>query len=589
VRIGAVILFIGLIFLLNYAREHQMIAPEFRVAGVALVGIVLLVVGWRLRNSRTGYAVSLQGAGVAVLYLTIFASMRLYNLISHEAAFFLLAAMAAFSAIVAVGQNSLALAVIGAGGGFLAPILASTGSGNHVVLFGYYLVLNLGIVAIAWSKAWRVLNVVAFAFTFLIGLAWGERSYRPELFETTEPFLVAFFLLYLAVAILFARASSSAEASSSALPSDASSSAIPSDASSSAIPPGINGRGSRAFVDGTIVFGTPLAAFGLQAGIVKHIEYALAYSSLVAAAIYIVLATVLHRRGGERFRLLAESFLAMGVVFATLAIPLALDARWTSAAWALEGAAIVWIGVRQQRKLARAFGLLLQLGAGVAYLLAYQRMPAGVPLFDAPFIGALLVALAGLWTSRLLTTGGERVTKAETGLAPFAFVWGLLWLIFAGHHEIHTFLPRETRLNAHAAFFARHRPGLHVPRPLARLARSALAGIGAGARAVGRGDPRIQRAVPSARCIRLACLAVRIRRPRARAARPRCNRREAGIALGAACSDVPPRVRAGRVGNALGGGGGHRRRHRLVGGVGAPGSRDASPLRREQGAGHAGR
>src|SRR5207245_8911412 len=122
----------------------------------------LRVVGWRLRHRREGDAVSLQGAGVAVLYLTIFASMRLYHLLSPEAAFFLLAAMAAFSAIVAVGQNSLALAVIGAGGGFLAPILALTGSGNHVVLFGYYLVLNLGLVAIAWFKAWRVLNVVGF-------------------------------------------------------------------------------------------------------------------------------------------------------------------------------------------------------------------------------------------------------------------------------------------------------------------------------------------------------------------------------------------------------------------------------------------
>jgi len=153
VRTGAVILIVGLIFLLNYAREHLFIPPELRVGGVALFGMGLLVLGWKLRLRRTGYAVSLQGAGVATLYVTISAALHLYGLIAPEAAFVLLAAMAAFSAIIAVRQDSLALALIGLLGGFLAPILASTGSGNHVALFSYYLALNLGVVAIAWFKA----------------------------------------------------------------------------------------------------------------------------------------------------------------------------------------------------------------------------------------------------------------------------------------------------------------------------------------------------------------------------------------------------------------------------------------------------
>src|SRR5207248_2126189 len=114
------------------------------------------------------------------------------------------------------------------------------------------------------------------------------------------------------------------------------------------------------YVDGTIVFGTPIFAFGLQAGLMRGTEFGLAYSSLVLAAFYIALAAILHRIGRERWRLLVEAFLALGVVFATLAIPLALDARWTSAAWALEGAAVLWVGVRQGRKLARAFGIFLE-------------------------------------------------------------------------------------------------------------------------------------------------------------------------------------------------------------------------------------
>src|SRR6267378_2811744 len=181
VRVGVVVLFFGVAFLLKYAYEHTHVPIEVRLIGVALGAVVLLVLGWRLRESRPGYALSLQGAGVGVLYLTIFAAFRLYALLSPLPAFVLLVAVAVFSTTLAVLQNSLALAVIAASGGFLAPVLASTGRGSHVVLFSYYLVLNLGIFAIAWRKAWRVLNLVGFGFTFVIGTLWGVTSYRPEL------------------------------------------------------------------------------------------------------------------------------------------------------------------------------------------------------------------------------------------------------------------------------------------------------------------------------------------------------------------------------------------------------------------------
>jgi len=137
VRVGLVILFFGLAFLVKYGVEHQLIPVEIRVAFVAAAGIALLVIGWRLRGKRPDYALSMQGAGVAVLYLTVFGSLKLYGLVPPGMAFFLLVAIAALSAFLAIGQNSLALAVFGASGGFLAPVLASTGQGSHVMLFSY--------------------------------------------------------------------------------------------------------------------------------------------------------------------------------------------------------------------------------------------------------------------------------------------------------------------------------------------------------------------------------------------------------------------------------------------------------------------
>ena len=87
----------------------------------------------------------------------------------------------------------------------MAPELASIGSGSHVVLFSYYAVLNCGVLGIARYRAWRELNLVGFAGTFIVGALWGSRFYRPDYLLTVEPFLVLFFLIYALLPVLCAR------------------------------------------------------------------------------------------------------------------------------------------------------------------------------------------------------------------------------------------------------------------------------------------------------------------------------------------------------------------------------------------------
>jgi uncharacterized membrane protein len=404
VRVGVVVLFFGVAFLLKYAYEHTHVPLELRLIGVALGAVVLLIFGWRLRHTRPGYALSLQGGGVGLLYLTIFAAFRLYALLPPGPAFILLIAVAAFSAVLAVLQDSLALASVGVAGGFLAPILASTGQGSHVMLFSYYLVLNLGILATAFYKSWRLLNLLGFAFTFVIGTFWGVTRYQPEQFGSTEPFLVAFFLLYLAVPVLYARRQTFT---------------------------------LLHYVDGTLVFGVPLVAFGLQTALVRPYEFGAAWSAFGLAALYLVLASAMWRRAGEQLRLLTESFLALGVGFGTLAIPLAFDGRITSAAWALEGAAIVWVSARQSRKLGLAFGLALQFAAGVAFLFDVEKGYGAVPLLNGFYLGCLFVALGGLFCSAYLYRRRAAEPSWERFVGVALLAWGTLWWAAGGLHEIH--------------------------------------------------------------------------------------------------------------------------------------------------------
>ena len=424
-RVGILVLFVGVGFLLKYAAEHVSVPIELRIAGVALGGIVLLVLGWRLRERRTGYAMILQGGGVGVLYLTVFAAFKLYTLVPPSATFALLVAIAAFSAVLAVRQDAIALAAVGVIGGFFAPILTSSESGNHVVLFTYYALLNAGILGIAWFKAWRLLNVLGFACTFVIGTLWGVTRYRAGDFATTEPFLVLFFLFYVAIAVLYALRRSVA---------------------------------LRDYVDGTIVFGTPLVAAGLQQALVRPYEFGMAVSAVAASALYLLLARILWSRHRDDLRLLTESFLALGVVFATLAVPLAFDARWTSATWALEGAAIVWVGARQRRIAARGFGLLLQIAAGVAFALgapgfSHRVAVDAMPMLNSGFIGAVLVALGGLVSALVYQRRASDIGRNERRVVlPLVFAWGTLWWLFAGVREIDRFVPSPRQPAADVGF-----------------------------------------------------------------------------------------------------------------------------------------
>lgn len=407
VKAGLVILFVGLSFLARYAAQAGLFPVELRLAAIGAVGLALLAVGFRQRVAKPAFGLVLQGGGVAVLYLTVFAAFRLYGLVPQLAAFALMVLVCAGGCALALLQNARALAFIAFAGGFAAPLLLSTGDGSHVALFGYYTLLNLAILFIATRRAWRALNLLGFVATFGVASAWGVLRYSAEHYASAQAFLVVFVAIFIATAVLYARAT-----------------------------PLRLGLGTSQAVDNTLVFGTPLVGFGLQAGLVQPFLYGEAFSALGFGAVYVLLAAALLRRGAH-WRVLGESFLALGVGFATLAVPLALDARWTSAVWALEGAAAFWVGLRQARWMPRAFGLLLQALAALSYFEALGLPAARWPLAHPGFLGALLIALPALaiawWTRQPLPHSGSRwargYARLEALLPTPALLYGLvMWL-----------------------------------------------------------------------------------------------------------------------------------------------------------------
>lgn len=406
-RVGIVILFFGATFLAKYAAENSLFPIELRFMAIAIGAFALLIVGWRLRDKRSVYAQLLQGGGIAGLYLTVFAATKLYELLPVGLAFGLMVVIALAAAILAVGQNSLSLAVIGTAGGFLAPIMVSTGSGNHVALFSYYAVLNLGVFAVAWFRTWRVLNVLGFVFTFTITGLWRASGYEEADLFSADAFLILFFLMYVGVSILNCVRQ----------------------------PPDLKG-----YVSGSLVFGLPVVAFGLHASMVSRIEYAMAWSALALGVFYLLLGWVLYRTRRESFRLLVEAFAALGVIFGSLAIPLAFDTRTTAAMWAVEGAGLLWLGVRQQRKLARAFGALLQIAAGVGYLIGLRVWQDDLPVLNSAYLGTLMLSISGVCSGYWLYSNREQQARYESGAEVVFTLWAVGWWFLGGLNEIQRFL-----------------------------------------------------------------------------------------------------------------------------------------------------
>jgi len=450
-KLGLLILFLGVSFLLKYVSAQVTLPIELRLAGIALADIALLAWAWRIRVKRPGISLPLQGTALAILMLVTFGAFRLYELIPAGLTFAVLFVLTAFTCLLAVLQNAVWLAVFGIVGGFAVPLLVSTGSGNHIGLFSYYALLNAGVFAIALQRAWRVLNVLSFGFTFVVATTWGLLRYTPDNYLSTQLFLILFVLFYIGIAIAYCARQA----------------------------PRL-----KHYVDGTLVFGTPLAAMGLQYGLVRHFEFGLAFSALAAGLTYTGLAVALWRREG--FRLLAEAFLALGIVFGTLAIPFALDGRWTSAAWALEGAGIVWVGLRQRQTLAWAFGLLVQAAAWFAFLGAMQELNTTSALQANIWLGCALLAAAALVMAYNFRRHGSHLhPEFMRSMSVLFLTAATVWLLGGIWSEILLRTDAATQLNlltisalAVAALLAAlaRREQWHAPRALL-LAVQVLAGM----------------------------------------------------------------------------------------------------------------
>ena len=363
VRVGALVLLVGVVLLLKLASQYIEVSMPVRMALVALGGFMITAIGYRTTAKKRSYGLTLQGVGFAVIYLTVFASFKLYGLLPSTLTFAVLALLAGLTVIFSVWQNALPLAVLAFGGAFFAPILVSRPDGSVVMLFSYYLLLNIAVAVIAHYRTWKLLNALSLAVTFGLAYVWGFRAFSGNsggagwlsLRWQLLGLLVGHMALYLFIAVRYSQQVVSYNQTLLQMNTGVAKRPILS-------------------IDSGLLFGTALLGFGLMASLLNDLPYHLAFASSALSAIYLNLGLWLlkhHRRSiagdpqannqfDNSFELLIEASLALGCGFLALVIPLALSAKWISIGWAVQGAALVWLGARTQRRWTVYFGLALQ-------------------------------------------------------------------------------------------------------------------------------------------------------------------------------------------------------------------------------------
>ncbi|HZE85497.1 MAG TPA: DUF2339 domain-containing protein [Puia sp.] len=203
-KIGIAILVLAIGFFVKYAIDNDWVGPVGRVGIGLLCGGILVGVAHMLRNSYKAFSSVLVGGGLAVFYFTIALAYHQYHLFGQTASFVIMLVITLFAVILSMLYDRQELAIIALVGGFATPFMVSSGSGDYKILFSYLLILNTGLLAIAYNKAWRLLNALAFIFTALLFASWLftlPETTTTGTFQGGFLFLTAFFILFLAINI----------------------------------------------------------------------------------------------------------------------------------------------------------------------------------------------------------------------------------------------------------------------------------------------------------------------------------------------------------------------------------------------------
>jgi uncharacterized membrane protein len=328
-KIGIGILVLGIGYFVKFAIDKEWINEIGRVFIGILAGGALIGLAHRMRKSFAAFSSVLVGGGLAVLYFTIAIAFHQYQIFSQTVAFVLMVVITGFSILLSVSYNRVELAVLAILGGFATPFMLSTGEGNYKVLFTYVLILNVGMLVLAYLKKWNILNWICYVFTIILYGGWLTR----EAMSTKEvPYVGAlvfgtlFYLVFFLMNIIN----------------------------------NIKEKSKFASSEIAILLSNTFLYYSAGMFILANIEKGL-YQGLftVLVAVFNFLFAFVLYKNEKVDRNLIYLLIGLVITFVSLAVPVQLEGNYITMFWALEAVLLLWLSQKSGLKLIANSSLLV--------------------------------------------------------------------------------------------------------------------------------------------------------------------------------------------------------------------------------------
>lgn len=312
-KIGIAITIIGVGIGVKYSIDHDLVTPLIRVISGYVTGIAMLLIGLKLKTNYEHYSAVLVSGAMAIMYFITFAAYSFYGLMPLSLAFGVMVIFTVFTVLASISYNQQVISLIGLVGAYAVPFLLSDDSGNVKILLSYIVIINIGVLAVAVLRYWKLLYYSAFILSWIIFGFWYVEDFQLDKhFSLTLIFSVIFFLTFYATLLTNKLLK------------------------------------KEKFNPGDIVFLiiNSFVFYGIGYATLDQHETGVQLLGLFTvgnALIHFVVSVIVFRQRMSDRNLF---FLVVGMVlvFITIAIPVQLDGKWVTLLWIGEALLLFWIG-----------------------------------------------------------------------------------------------------------------------------------------------------------------------------------------------------------------------------------------------------
>lgn len=334
-KIGILTLVLGVGFFVKYAIDQDWINEIGRVGIGLLIGALIVGLGHKLKEEFSLFSSILAGGGISIFYITTTLAFREYALFSQSVAFVMLIIITLFSVLLSLLYNRQELALFSLIGGFLAPFMVSTGSGNYIVLFSYILILNSGMLLVSMRRNWKLIGVFSYVLSLLFFWMWLGISYKSTDIVGAALFAGLFFAQFYSLALIKYRR---------------------------------EGNTLTKFQLFLILSNNLSMLLALIYVLDGEYSYLIGLATLILALVNVLVMIALFKIK-EIGKDLKYTLVAVVISLVSLAIPIQLEGSTITIFWAVESVALLWLWRKSQIPLVRIAHVVL-LGLSIISLLS---------------------------------------------------------------------------------------------------------------------------------------------------------------------------------------------------------------------------